>query len=41
MQVADEYLTGVLNAAAKESNSVEIPDVMAAIQSGGFLCTAS
>lgn len=34
MQVADEYLKGVLNAAAKESHSVEIPDVTAALQSG-------
>ncbi len=34
MQAADEYLKGVLNAAAKESGSVEIPDVMAAVQSG-------
>lgn len=37
MQAADEYLKGFLNAAAKESHSVEIPDVMAALQSGGFL----
>ncbi|KAK9916791.1 hypothetical protein WJX75_007099 [Coccomyxa subellipsoidea] len=37
-EAADEYLKGFLNAAAKESHSVEIPDVMAALQSGkGFL----
>ena len=36
MQAADEYLKGVLNTAAKESHAVEIPDVMAALQSGGF-----
>ncbi|BDA40386.1 probable trafficking protein particle complex subunit 8 [Coccomyxa sp. Obi] len=38
LEAADEYLKGVLNTAAKESHAVEIPDVMAALQSGkGFL----
>ena len=34
MQVADEYLRGVLNAAALEGNTSDIPDLRALIRSG-------
>ena len=38
MQVADEYLRGVLNAAAQESNTSDIPDLRALIRSGESHC---